>query len=91
MTDYTVTNSWQAMSVLTGEPSGTELQVQNKGNSAIVLNESTTIPDENSTSGEVISTFYTGGGETTKVILSGSLEVWIKAVQGHSLVSVQKL
>lgn len=90
MADILVTNEWQSLNTLSSTVVGTELQIQNKGSSHVVLYENPTQPSADSVEGEVVATLYVDG-EHTKIILEGSGEVWVRSIYNSSILSIQVL
>lgn len=81
MADIVVTSDWQALSVLSGFPVGTQVKLQNKGTVNSWFIESTTEPSEDSTEGELITSIV--GSEPSKSISSGTEEVWLRTSKGY--------
>ncbi|AGH32028.1 hypothetical protein VPIG_00171 [Vibrio phage PWH3a-P1] len=80
MSDITVNEQWQALSVLTGIAIGTQIKIQNKGTVNAILHEAVSQPLETDDSGELITSIV--GSEPSKVIPAGSSEIWVKASTG---------
>lgn len=79
MADIVVTSEWQALSVLSGFDIGTQVKLQNKGTVNGLLMESTLQPVATSSEGELITSIV--GSEPSKIIPTGSGEVWVKTLR----------
>lgn len=76
--DLIITPSWQSLNVLSNIPIGTEMKIQNKGNTRFYAIESITQPAATSTEGETVSTLEES--EPSKIFTAGSGEIWVKTV-----------
>lgn len=70
-----ILNDWTSLNVITSAAVGTQLTIQNEGLQWFQLYESETKPDTNLQGHSVTNLF---GNTPSKVIESGSLEVWIR-------------
>lgn len=83
MTDIVVTSDWQALSVLSGFPVGTQLKLQNKGTVNCWFIESNIEPSEVLAEGELITSIV--GSEPSKIVKQESEEVWLRVAKGYTV------
>lgn len=86
--DLVITNSWQSINTLTGISVGDAMTIDNKSTSLVLLAEGTQ-PSASSKDGVPLTTYR--GTNSTKIIPSGSLEIWarIEAESSEVRITVQ--
>lgn len=75
--DISVGDTWISLNDATGLAVGTAFKVQNKSTTWVLIQESETQPLDTSTKGEMITDL--SHTEPSKIIVDGSLEIWVKS------------
>lgn len=87
--DITITPTWQSLNTLSGIAIGSAMTIDNKSTSLVLLAEGTQ-PSASSKDGVPLTTYR--GTNSTKIIPSGSLEIWarIEAASSTAKITVQE-
>ena len=79
-------SDWYSVNVLSGLPIGTPMSIQLKTNAMILLFESSTKPEAQSTNGVLVSNIFYK--DSTKIITANSPEIWAKCANEYDVATI---